>query len=332
MHLPHFKYLEPRTLDDALSALSNYEDEIMIKAGGTALIPAMRSGLLGPDSILNISHLSELDQIEFNGNDLIRIGATASLFQIRRSPIIKEKFPALVDTVESISSPSMHHSSTIGGNICQDCRCIYYNQSSTWRALRQKCFKAGGKLCHVVPGAGRCSAAYRGDLAPVLISMNASVVLASARDTREIPLSEFFTGNGIRPNVLGLTEILTEVRIPIPEPGKRFAVKKVRIRSSIDYAIAAGAVAVSTDSNGTCTDCKIVLGALGSGPVESIDAEKILIGTIPDEKICSRAVKLIIEKIRPVGNTESTPEHRRELAEFIILRCLMKAFGIKGGE
>ena len=332
MHLPHFEFIQPRTLDDAISALSNYEDEIAIKAGGTALIPAMRSGLLSPDRVLNLSHISILDKIELQTDDQISIGATASLFRIRHSPVINENLPALVEAVEFTSSPSLHHSSTIGGNICQDCRCIYYNQSRTWRELRKKCFKAGGKTCHAVPGAGMCSAVYRGDLAPVLISMNASVILASVKGTREIPLSEFFTGNGIRPNVLGLMEILTEIRIPIPGSNTKCAVEKARIRSSVDYPIAAGAVSLAIDPDGVCTDCKIVLGALGSGPAGSSDAEKILIGSIPDEEILKRAANEAMKKTRPVGNTESTPEHRMELAGYIVLRCLQKALGIEGGD
>jgi len=332
MHLPHFEFIEPPSLDEAIAAVSNYEDEIMIKAGGTGLIPAMRSGLCAPGSVLNISHLSELDKIELEDDRYISIGATTTLYRLRHSPIIRERLPALVEAVEFTSSPSLHHSSTIAGNICQDCRCIYYNQSRSWRALRPKCFKAGGKLCHAVPGAGRCSAVYRGDLAPLLISTGASVVLASVKGTREIPLLEFFTGNGIRPNVLGLTEILTEIHIPIPESNTKCTVEKVRIRSSIDYPIASGAVSVTTDSDGRCTYCKIVLGALGSGPVESIDAEKIITGTIPDEEIYRKAAKAAIEKIHPVANTESTPEHRIELAEFIVHRCLFKALAIEGGD
>ncbi len=332
MHLPHFEITNARTLDDALSVLSDHEDRIMIKAGGTALIPAMKLGLANPDRVLNISTISGLDQINRHEEGIISIGANTSLFQIRHSPIIKENFPALVEAVESVSSPPLHHSSTIGGNICQDCRCIYYNQSRTWRALRPKCFKAGGRLCHAVPDAGRCSAVYKGDLAPILISLNASVVLASGKGTRKIPLSEFFTGNGIRPNILGLTEILTEILIPKPKSRSRSAVEKVRIRSSLDYAIATGGVTVCTDSEGKCTDCKIVLGALGPGPIEATEAEKIIIGTIPDKEICRRVAKEVINKIHPVANTESTPEHRMKLAEFIILRCLSKVHAIDGGD
>ena len=332
MHLPHFEITEPRTLDDALLVLSDHEDRIMIKAGGTALIPAMRLGLANPDRVLNISTISDMDKIDRHRDNCISIGANSSLFQVRQSSIIKENFPALVDAVKSISSPSLHHSSSIAGNICQDCRCIYYNQSLTWRALRSKCFKAAGKTCHAVSNGNKCSAVYRGDLAPVLISMSASVVLASFKGKREIPLSQFFKSNGIWPNTLGPAEILTEVVTPIPKSNLKVTFEKVRIRSSLDYAIATGAVSVTTDSEGTCTDCKIVLGALGPGPIESFEAEKIIVGTIPDLAICKRAAKEVINKIHPVANTESTPEHRIELAEFIVVRCLCKALGIGGGD
>ena len=329
MHLGKFEYLEPRSIEEALVALKDYGKEATIKAGGTALIPDMRLGVKIPRYLINISSLRELDHIEIYGVG-ISIGALTNLYKIRTSPIIRENYPGLVEAVESVSALSMHHQSTMGGNLCQDTRCRFLNQSTTWRAQNPRCYKAGGSECLAMSGAGRCSAAYRGDIAPVLISMKASVTLKCTSGERKIPISEFFTGNGKRPNILEPDELMTEVHIPIPRPRTAVVYEKERIRTSLDYPIAGVGAMIERETSGTCSNAVIVLTALGPGPVSVPGACNELVGKVPDRNICALACEKAEGAVRPLPNMESTPDHRRELTRSLVYRALLRAFDLKG--
>lgn len=331
MQLNKFEYIEPLSLDGAASALDKCGSQGKIKAGGTSLIPAMKLGLIEPKYVVNISSIPHMDIIEFTKENGLRIGALASLYGIRTTPFIKERYPGLAEAVGSVSTLSMHFQSTIGGNICQDTRCKFYNQSRYWRSQHPKCYKTGGDQCLAVPSADRCSAVYRGDLAPALISMGASVILKSNEGKREISLAEFFTGSGKKANCLRSEEILTEIRVPTPEPGTLCVYEKARIRTSLDYPIAGAGILVQKDSDVICTHARIVLTALGPGPVIVATAEAELLGKIPNEKVCHRAAEAVKGEMHPVANIESTPVYRRDMARALVYRGLTRAFGLGRG-
>ena len=331
MRLNTFEYVEPGTLDEAISLLDRYDKRVKIKAGGTSLIPSMKQELVVPEYLVNISSLADLSYIEFDPENGLRIGAAASLHEILSSHVVGERYSGLAEAVRSVSSASMHYRSTLGGNICQDTRCSFYNQSSGWRSLRPKCLKAGGEKCLAVPGNKRCSAVYRGDIAPVLMCMDAYVKLAGVEGERSIPLTELFTGNGVLPNRIKSKEILAEVRIPPPVAGTVCVYEKARIRASLDYPIAGAGILVVTDENGTCSHASIVITALGCGPMVPRDAVDVLVGAVPDKEHCLQAAEMAEKAVRPVDNTESTPEHRRKMARELVYRGLARAFALHEG-
>jgi len=331
MRLNTFEYFEPRTLDETISLLGRYDKRVRIKAGGTSLIPSMKQDLAAPEYLVNISSLADLAYIEFDPEGGLRIGAAVTLHEILSSSMIAERYAGLAEAVGSVSSVSMHYRSTLGGNICQDTRCSFYNQSREWRSLRPKCLKAGGDQCLAVPGNKRCSAVYRGDIAPVLMCMEASVKLSGMEEERSIPLTELFTGNGVLPNRIKSKEILAEVRIPPPAAGTVCVYEKARIRASLDYPIAGVGILVVTDENGTCSHASIVITALGCGPMVPRDAVDVLVGAVPDKEHCLQAAEMAEKAVRPVDNTESTPEHRRKMARELVYRGLARAFALHEG-
>ena len=331
MRLNTFEYIEPRTLDEIKSVLERYDGRVTIKAGGTSLIPSMKLGLAVPNHLLNLSSVPDLAHIEFDRESGLSIGAATSLHQLLSSAVVMEKYPGLAEAAGSVSAASMHYRSTLGGNICQDTRCSFYDQSKAWRSLRPKCLKAGGEQCLAVPGNTRCSAVYRGDIAPVLVCMDASVKLAGIEGERSVPLIDLFTGNGILPNRIKNKEILAEVRIPAPEAGTVCVYEKARIRASLDYPIAGAGILVNTAGNRICTHARIVLTALGCGPIIAEDASNELTGAVPDKELCQRVAKMAELAVRPVDNTESTPEYRREMARELVFRGLARAFALYEG-
>lgn len=332
MNLESFDYREPETLAEAISGLEGSGPDPRIKAGGTALIPLMKMGLVRPSEIINVARIPELHFIDFDESEGIRIGAATSLHSVRTSPVVREHYPGLVEAVEAVSALSLHHQSTIGGNVCQDTRCIYYNQSDGWRERRPACFKAGGDLCHAVPGASRCSAAYRGDLAPALIALDASVSITGDAGDREFPLAALFSGRGGKPNVLGAAEIVTHFSIPCRKEGTVCVYEKARIRNSLDYPMAGAAVSVRISPDGTCLVARAVLTALASGPIVVSSDELDIAGDVPDPVKCMRASELAAGKTHPVDNTESSAGHRRKLAAQLVYRGLIRALESRGGE
>ncbi len=196
MSLSQFKLLRPRTLDEAITSLAKYADNIRVLAGGTDLIPSMRQRLFEPQYMLDIRHIKELNGIRTHQGSGIEIGALTSLTTIEHSDILRQRYPVLTEAAATVASPLLRNMGTIGGNICLDTRCLWYNQSLTWRKGCGFCIKKDGNLCHVAPGGTKCWAAFSGDTPPALLCLQAEVEIAGPNGTRRIPLHEFYTGLG----------------------------------------------------------------------------------------------------------------------------------------
>src|SRR3989441_12992206 len=192
MSLPCFQVIRPTTLDAALDALARYGADVQMVAGGTDLIPSMKQGLFAPTTLLDLKGIRELDFIRFDPEQGLAIGALARITTIVDSPIIARRFPVLHEAAKTIASPLLRNMGTLGGNLCLDTRCLYYNQSGFWRESLGGCIKKDGTLCHVAPGSRMCWAAFSGDTAPALLALGATVQLAGAGGSRGLPLAEFY--------------------------------------------------------------------------------------------------------------------------------------------
>src|SRR5437764_1617022 len=217
MALSEFQLLIPPNLTHALAILNKYAGEgaraTRILAGGTDLLPSMRQKLFEPEHVLDIRRIHELKRIPETDQGT-EIGALTTLHEIEHSELLRHQYPVLTEAARTVASPLIRNMATIGGNICLDTRCLWYNQSLQWRKSCGFCIKKDGDLCHVAPGGTKCWAAFSGDTPPALLCLAAEVEIAGAGSTRRIPLADLYTGEGDTRLNLQRNELLTRVILP----------------------------------------------------------------------------------------------------------------------
>src|SRR6184192_4385921 len=260
MSLPNFKLLRPRTVQEATGYLGRYAGAIQILAGGTDLLPSMRQRLFAPEYLMDISGIEELKKIRISAGAGAEIGALTTLSAIEDSGSIARDYPVLHEAAKTVASPILRNMGTLGGNICLDTRCVWYNQSVTWRKSCGFCIKKDGDLCHVAPGGTKCWAAFSGDTPPALLCLNAEIEIASPLGMRRVPLREFYTGIGDSYRKLEADELLTRVFLPDTSAYYHGIYRKLRIRGSIDYPLA-GVAVVLKRSNGHVADARLAITA-----------------------------------------------------------------------
>jgi len=326
MRLPKFEHLQPESLEEALDLLSEHGEEAKVIAGGTDLLVSMKQRLLTPRYLLNLKGLAELDFIEEDKGE-VRIGALTRLTTIIKSPLVREKFPVLAQAAGYVAAPPLQNMGTLGGNLCLNTRCFFYNQSQFWRQARPLCFKTDGETCHVVKGGDHCYSVYQGDLAPVLIALEARVKVAKKGSEWVIPLLDLYTGKGEEPIALEAGEILTEVEIPVPATSWGGDYQKLRYRGAMDFPLV-GVAAVINWNGESCARARVVLTAVASLPIVSEEASKLLEGQKPDEEAIARAAEAAYEVTHPVANVGSTPFYRRKMVRVMTKRAIANAVRI----
>lgn len=333
MRLPVFAYEVPQSIDEALKLLSRYGPDCRILAGGTDLLVRMKQRLATPAHLISLKALPELTGIE-ESEGVLRIGAAARLNDILEHKPIQERRPGLFEAVKSIGAPSIQHfAGTIGGNLCQDNRCQFYNQSSFFRAARQPCNKAGGKTCYAWEGGSdKCYSVCPSDAAPVLVAMEALAVIKSVNGERIIPLEELYSSVGERPLTLADDEMLTEIRVPDPPAGAGNAFEKLTYRSAIDYAVVSAGASVLTDGK-QILKAKVVIGAVARAPLAIPAAEAILKDKpAGDEEALYEAGRAAMNTAQPfVANNMSQPvDYRTRMVSVMAKRAIKKALSRTG--
>jgi 4-hydroxybenzoyl-CoA reductase subunit beta len=328
MKLPKFEFIEPHSLQEACSILGEHDKKAAILAGGTALMVGLRYGLSKPAVVIGLKGLTELDYVDRNGSGGLAIGSMVSLETLEKSPIVLNEYPALAQAAQFVAVPPIRHKATVGGNLCLDTRCIYHNQSEFWRSGLKACFKRGGNLCNAVEKGRRCQAVYQGDLGPVLLALGAQVKIVSAKGEKIIPLAEFFTGRGEKPNVLKSDEILVEIRIPPSGHGVAGVYEKLRVREGMDFPMAGVAVMVKRTPNGTIEQAKVVLGAVGSSPAEVPKAATLLEGNKPTDDLLQSVSREAVDRALAVGNLAMNASFRRKMVGVLVKRALRRTLGM----
>src|SRR4051795_878436 len=275
MSLSEFRLFRPRNLPEVWGHLNDHAVNIRVLAGGTDLLPSMRQKLFEPEHVLDVRQIPELKGIRETKQG-IEIGALTTLHEIEHSALLRERYPVLVEAARTVASPLIRHMGTLGGNICLDTRCLWYNQSLTWRKSCGFCIKKDGDLCHVAPGGTKCWAAFSGDTAPALLCLGAELEIVGAKGRRRVPLAEFYTGEGDARMNLGKDEILTKIFLPEETAGWKGAYLKLRLRGSIDYPLAG--VAVAMKKNGVVEDARVAITAVNPMPALVKDAANALRG------------------------------------------------------
>ena len=327
MSLPEFQLLRPRTVAEACEMLAKHADEIQIVAGGTDLIPSLRQRLFEPKFVLDIRSIAELRGIR-RGSDGVEIGALTSLTAIEHSDVIAREFSVLAEAAATVASPVLRNMGTIGGNICLDTRCLWYNQSLTWRKSCGFCIKKDGDLCHVAPGGTKCWAAFSADTPPALLCLGAEIEIANANGVRRVPLDGFYTGEGDARMKLANNELLTRVLLPAASAGWRGAYRKLRVRGSIDYPLAGIAVTYRA-ANGHAAEARVALTAVNPAPVLVRDAEKLLRENELTRDVAEAAGEIAARTAKPLTTSALTPEYRKEMVRVLTRRAIMELLPAK---
>ena len=265
MRLPSFQYLEPANVEEALSILRDRMETVRVLAGGTDLLNRMKWRLLEPAFLMNIASLQEMDGIHVGDSETV-LGANTRLREVAGATAVQMRFTAVAEAAFQVASPAITNMATLGGNLLQNTRCMYYNQSGMVLQGLERCHKRGGTVCLAVKGGKRCFSVYQGDLAPALIAFHARCVLEKKGSARTVPLVELFSGNGASPFTIGDDELLTKVIVPHPGGIYGSAYRKLRLRGSTDYPLASAAAFVSVSNDQKITRCRLVIGAAGAAP------------------------------------------------------------------
>ena len=303
--MPHFQLLRPATVDEAIAAMQS-DETARLCAGGTDLVVNMRKGLVEAQTVIDIAAINDLKRLEETGAGLY-IGAGVTLRELAENRHIAGHYRAIAEAAASVAAPSHREVATLGGNLCLDTRCLYYNQSHWWRKANDYCLKYRGDVCHVAPRKKQCRAAFSGDLAPALMVHGAEVEIAGPEGRRTIPLEELYREDGASHLTLGPAEIITAVRLG---PSKAVSgYRKVRIRSAIDFPLAGVAAACEKAAPGNLA-FKVAVTGTNSAPV-LVDTPDGLAPGDDDEAFFTGLGKKVQRTVTPLRTTTIAANYRR---------------------
>ncbi len=321
MHpLPDFTLLRPASLAEA-AKLANISPARLI-AGGTDLLPNLRRGLEQPAVLIDLSAVSDMAGIEAAPDGTLLLGAGLTLAAIATDATLARLLPALAEAARSAAGPGHRSAATLGGNLCQDTRCIFYNQSQWWRAANGYCLKRGGDTCHVAPQGARCHAAFSGDLAPVLLALHAEVELLSVRGARWLPLAQLYRDDGAAHLSLAADELLTRLRTPAPPAGLACAYRKARTRGTMDFPLAGVAVALAC-RDGLISSLAIGVSGIASRPI-ALEGLGTLLGKTVDDAVLAAVGKAVQKQVSPMRSTITESNYRRQVAATLATRLVQE--------
>jgi len=315
--IPEFQLLRPKTVMEAASLLQRPGARLL--AGGTDLLPNLRRGLLDPRCLIDLTPMAGFDGIEGHPGPW-RLGAGVTLATLERHAGLAQALPALVHAASQVAGPGHRSAATLGGNLCQDTRCVFYNQSAWWRAANGGCLKLQGDTCHVAPQGRHCHAAYQGDLAPALLAYGAEVEIVGTETRGRRPLAELYRDDGAAHLTLGPTELVAAVHVPAPHPGQVSAYRKVRMRGAMDFPLAGVAVALRMEG-GLLAELAVGLSGTNSRPLR-LDGTDALLGRAVDEATLEALARLVRKQASPMRSTVTPSNHRRLVAAATVQRLV----------
>ena len=318
--LSEFRLAQPGTVKEAIAARLTHPGSRFI-AGGTDLLVNMRRGISSPDLLVDLSGIEELTEFKTNERGVM-IGAGVTIAALARNTAIGSQYRALAQAAEAIAGPGHRTMGTVGGNLCIDTRCIYYNQSEWWRNANAYCLKNCGDVCHVAPQGQRCHAAYSGDLAPALLVLGAEIDIVGAQGHRRIPLGELYVEDGKAHLALADGELIVAVHLPAKPPSSAYA--KVRVRGAIDFPLAGVAVAFAASGN-SVGSLRIALTGTNSRPFDLAGTDAFA-GRSMDEKLLQEIDRLVQKQVQPMRTTIASANYRRVAAAALARRLTATLF------
>lgn len=331
-----FRYHAARDAHDAVLALAGGGPTAMLLAGGTDLVPNMKRRQQMPELLVSLRQVQELRGIHHDG-DLV-IGACTTLADVVRDPVVRAVHPALFRAAAQVATPLIRNTATIGGNLCLDTRCNYYNQNYDWRQAIDFCKKAPGPaavavpdvvnasdgICWVAPSSSRCWAVSSSDTAPALIALGARVTLLSSQGEREIPLEALYHDDGMRFLTRRPDEMLTSIRVP--SDGRLSTYWKLRRRGAFDFPVVGVAVSLRLGTGGSVEEARVVLGAVASRPILLPESELLIGNTLSDDSIEAFA-EAASRHAKPLDNTDFHMTWRKAVTRTYLAGALRELRG-----
>ena len=316
--LAHFRLLNPANIDEAVAAARSNPGSRYV-AGGTDLLVNLRRGIGAADALIDLTGIGELNRIDDSGPGLI-IGSMVGLAELASNKRLAEQYAAVSEAARAIAGPGHRVLATVGGNLCLDTRCIYYNQSDWWRSANGFCLKHRGDVCHVAPQGQRCHAAFSGDLAPALLVLAAEVEIAKYGGRRRIPLSDLYVEDGRAHLSLEPGEIVVAVHLPATVPASTYM--KVRQRGAVDFPLAGVAAALAI-RGGKVESLGVAVTGANSCPI-LVDGTDKLCGRPVDDKLLKDVDRLVQKQVQPMRTTLISSNYRRLAAAALAKRAIAK--------
>jgi len=323
MRLPGFRYRAPKTIDEAAAWLAEDPVNSMLIAGGTDLLPNMKRRQQTPTTLIGLRSVATLGDIA-NGNGLT-MGAGVTLSRLVDDPRVRAAYPGLHQAAAQVATPHLRNMATIGGNLCLDTRCTYYDQNYEWRKSIDFCLKKDGATCWVATSSPKCLAVSSSDTAPMLQALGATVTLVSASGRRDLPVADLYANDGMHYLTKRPDEVMAAVSLP-EASGWRSAYWKLRRRGAFDFPVAAAAVAVRLDGP-RVEEVRIVLGAVASRPLAATRAEALLKGQALDNDLIAQAAKAAAEIAKPMDNTDFELVWRKKMVHSLVTYALQEVRG-----
>ncbi len=304
--IPQLELFQPTSVDDALALLAEHGSDAWVYAGGLDTLDWFKDRVKRPRVVVDLGGVNSLKEIRSTADGGIEMGAMARLIDVIEHAEIRSQFPALVYAARSAASPQIRNVGTIGGNVSQDTRCWYYRDGWT-------CYRAGGNICYASPptamnrehcilGASRCVAVNPSDTAPVLVALEAEMVVRRGSSERVVPAEDYFVGPDIdieRMTVLEPGDLLTSIRLPSTWAGARVYFEKVRDRETWDFPLVNVATAIQ-ESGSTIADVRVVVNGVAPTPVRLRAVENAIRGSARNEQTAERAGDIAIQGVAPL--------------------------------
>jgi 4-hydroxybenzoyl-CoA reductase subunit beta len=325
MSLPKFQYLAPRDLKEACAILKELNGKVAVCAGGTELVMHLKRHLKTPEYILSLKNIIPLNSFYHDRATGFIIGAASSLGKISANNHVKTDLVALAQASEEVAIPQIRNRATLGGNVCLDTRCWYYDRSKQWRATYPACYKAAGDQCHVVKGGKHCYALFQADTVPSLFVLKAKLKLVKLEGERVIPIEEFYSGRGEIPNRLSHQELLTEIHIPPLPPHSGTVYLKYRKRDALEFPILGIAAMVTLDNEGKY--CKQAMFAIVGHDSKPLFVEATDLLTNLDEPILTEdLIHNLLQGVKPINHMGMSGSLKRYMAGVLLKKAFLASW------
>lgn len=325
MRLPLFDFRAPRTLDEAVRVLDGERETAMVLAGGTDLLPNMKRRQQVPKTLISLRNIESLQTVSIDANGM-RLGACLKLSTIEHDLRYRNGSSALRHAASQVATSHIRNQATLGGNICLDTRCLYYDQNYEWRKAINFCMKKEGETCWVAPSSDRCMAVSSTDTAPALIALGARVYLKSLSGEREVLSADLYNNDGANYLTRQPNEVLSEIRLGSLH-GWKSTYWKLRRRGSFDFPVLSVAAAAKIAKGNVVEEAHIVLGAVASRPIVAEQAAKSLLGRILDSAAIEEAAMLVARLAKPLDNADFNMSWRKKVTTAFVTYALRELRG-----